>query len=235
MPRPSVSENLRDLARGFGEEVATLLDAVLPEAPPVDVVRHEDRYVIRPGNEPGDGRALVPLFIDGDRVASLEISMFLRWDATGHYLAVETSSFGLSADVDRTPVLRFEYEHDMHTAPHAHIHVHAQRGALSHLLSRTQHRAPHDMSSLHIPVGGSRFRPCLEDLLQFLIVECGFDALDGWRDHVEAGRERWRRRQVAAVVRAVPSEATRVLEELGYVVTAPATPPEDEEKALKSW
>ena len=30
-------------------------------------------------------------------------------------------------------------------------------------------------SDLHIPLGGPRYRPCLEDLLEFLIVEFGLD------------------------------------------------------------
>jgi hypothetical protein len=91
------------------------------------------------------------------------------------------------------------------------------------------------MSALHIPVGGSRFRPCLEDLVQFLIQECRFDSRENWRKYVEAGRERWRRRQLAAATRDVPEIAARVLEELGYSVTPPASPREASVKALRNW
>jgi hypothetical protein len=77
----------------------------------------------------------------------------------------------------------------MYRVPHAHIQVHAHRGALSYLLSLAEHRTPHETASLHIPVGGSRLRPCIEDLLQFLIDECGFDALDGWKERVESGSD----------------------------------------------
>jgi hypothetical protein len=91
------------------------------------------------------------------------------------------------------------------------------------------------MSSLHIPVGGSRFRPCLEDFIQFLICECKFDARPGWREQVETGRERWRRRQAATVVRDMPEEAARVLRDLGYIVEAPDPLPETSRKALHNW
>ena len=53
--------------------------------------------------------------------------------------------------------------------------------------------------------------------------------------HVEAGRERWRCRQAAAVVRDVPEEAARVLRELGYAVEAPEPPPPSSVKALHNW
>lgn len=123
----------------------------------------------------------------------------------------------------------------MHTAPAAHIQVHAHRGALSHLLSQAGHAAPHDMSALHIPVGGARFRPCLEDFIQFLIAECHFDSCVGWQARVDAGRERWRCRQAAAVARDVPEVAARVLRELGYEVNPPSPLPEPVMKALRSW
>ncbi len=68
-----------------------------------------------------------------------------------------------------------------------------------------------------------------------MISECGFDANQGWQAHVDEGRERWRRRQASALVRAVPSEAVRVLTDLGYQVTPPDEEPPDSEKALKTW
>ena len=46
------------------------------------------------------------------------------------------------------------------------------------------------MSALQLPTGGARFRPTLEDLIQFLIADCRFDADDSWE---------------AAVARSVPS------------------------------
>jgi hypothetical protein len=117
--------------------------------------------------------------------------------------------------LDSAPVLRIHYRREQGSQPLAHVHVHGHRGALSHLLSRAGHETPHDMSSLHIPVGGSRYRPSPEDFIQFLICECKFDANEGWRAYVEEGRERWRCRQAAAVVRDVPEEAARVLLEPG--------------------
>lgn len=231
----SKTTDLERLAHGFAEEVADTLENVLPEAPLTEAVGRGGRFVIRPGKDEGEGPGAVPLLIDGEGVASLEFSILCRLDSARRYLAVGKSSYRVLANVDRSPILRFEYEREMDKAPHAHIHVHAHRGALSHLLSKAGHATPHDMSSLHIPVGGSRLRPCLEDLLEFLIVECGFDYVDGWREHVEAGRERWRRKQVAAIVRDVHTDAADTLRNLGYTVTPPVPLPDESAKALRKW
>ena len=132
-------------------------------------------------------------------------------------------------------MLRFDYLRDARTVPCAHINVHAHRGALSHLLSRAGDPEAHDMAKLHIPVGGARFRPCLEDVLQFLVQECRFDSLDGWLDAVKAGREQWRRTQVRAATRDFPEEAAGALRTLGYAVGAPAVSSEEGATARFAW
>jgi hypothetical protein len=66
-------------------------------------------------------------------------------------------------------------------------------------------------------------RPCLEDFLHFLVHEFQIDVLPDTSSVLAEGRERWRRRQVGALVRDAPDEAVRVLEELGYEVSPPAT------------
>lgn len=224
--------DLQHQVEEFGQETAGLLSAALPGLPdrPIEILHREDRYVIRPGDIKG-----LPLYVQEEELAKLELSIACELDSIGRYLAVERSSFGLLAALDRTPVLRIDYRRDMYNAPAAHVQVHAHRGVLSHLLSRAGHPHPHDMSALHIPIGGARFRPCLEDFIQFLIAECRFDSLAGWQDCVRDGRARWRRRQTAAVTRDMPEEAARVLRELGYKVESPDPPPSDRQKALHNW
>jgi hypothetical protein len=224
--------DLQQQAEEFGREMAGLLHATLPGLPAVtiEILQHNDRAIIWPPN----GKPL-PLRVSGQQLASMKLSVACELDSVGRYLAVAESTFNLLATLDRTPVFRIHYRRSPNAEPTAHVHIHAHRGALSHLLSQSSHKHPHDMSSLHIPVGGSRFRPCLEDFIQFLIVECGFDAKPGWQSHVAAGRERWRCRQAAAVVRDVPEEAARVLRDLGYKVESPDPLPEASVKALRNW
>ena len=223
--------SLEQQAEEFGQEMAGLLSATLPGLPdpPVEILAHETRTIIWPP----DGKPL-PLYVNGEPLASLKLSVACQLDSTGRWLAVEESTFNLLAALDRTPVFRIHYVRDW-ALPTAHVHVHAHRGALSHLLSQAGQAHPHDMSSLHIPVGGSRFRPCLEDFIQFLISECHFDKLPGAQRQIEEGRERWRRRQCAVVARDAPEEAAAVLRRLGYTVTPPDPLPETAVKALRNW
>ena len=217
---------LEERSGEFAEEVQATLDAVLPGSRRVVSARFEnsDRYIVQPEGATAAGRRL-PVYIDGDHLASLSLALFLDLDRSGRYLKTVRSDTALHSVLDRTPLLRLEYRADMRVEPIAHWQFHAERGAFSHLLARAHAhdrvKKPHDLSALHLPVGGERFRPCLEDVLQFLVVDCGVDHLAGWEAAVEAGRERWRRRQLGAAVRDVPEEAARVLRELGYSVVAP--------------
>jgi hypothetical protein len=224
--------DLHQQVEEFGRETAGLLSATLPNLPdpPVRILAHENRSI----SQPADGKAL-PLYACGQHLADMKVSIACELDSSGQWLAVEESTYNLLAILDRTPVFRIHYRRDQGTRPSAHVHVHGHRGALSHLLSQAGHESPHDISSLHIPVGGSRYRPCLEDFIQFLISECKFDSQPGWRAHVEEGRERWRYRQAATVTRDAPEEAARVLRELGYTVQAPDQLPPPRVSALRNW
>jgi hypothetical protein len=224
--------DLQQQVEEFGRETAELLLATLPGLPdpPVRILRHENRTIIGPP----DSKPL-PLYVKGEHLADMKLSIACQLDSVGEYLAVKESTYNLLAVLDRAPVFRIHYQREANVRPTAHVHFHGHRGALSHLLSQAGHEYPHDISSVHIPVGGTRFRPCLEDFIQFLICECKFDAQPGWRKHVEAGRERWRCRQAAAVVRDVPEEAARVLRALGYAVEAPDPLPPRADKALHNW
>ena len=227
--------DLHAQAEEFGQETAELLSAALPglPVPPVEILGRDDRYIVR-ASASGNSKGL-PLYVKGKQLGTFDISFACQLDSRGRYLAVEQSTFGLLATLDRAPVLRVDYRRDMYAAPAAHIQVHAHRGALSHLLSQAEHPFPHDMSALHIPIGGARFRPCLEDFIQFLIAECRFDSLPDWEHSVREGRKRWRRRQAAAVTRDMPEEAARVLRELGYKVESPEPLPPESDKALYNW
>lgn len=202
-------------ANVFAADVTELLIGTLPNAPSAQAEASGDRVVVKPA-----GR--IRLFIQATEMGWLDVRIRCRLDSSGKWLTVEASSYKLTSTVDRTPVFRVEYLRDAVTCPSGHLHVHAERGALSHLLSQAGRNHPHDMAALHLPLGGARFRPAMEDMVQFLIVECGFDALDGWHDAVVAGRERWCRNQARTVARDFPQEAAESLVALGYEINPPA-------------
>lgn len=72
---------------------------------------------------------------------------------------------------------------------------------------------------------GIAFRPCLEDVLQMLILEFGLDTKPDWLAAVEKGRARWRDIQLRAAVRDAPESAAEDLRGLGYEVIPPLQTP----------
>jgi len=184
--------------------------------------------------QPSTGIALT---VEGTPLLSLVVSYRCSRDTAGQYLAVESSEFKVYAGsrASGEPLFRYDYVHDTFPGvPCAHIQVHAHRDALAYVMTRAGERtirgkrrarslASGDevprMSELHLPVGGTRFRPCLEDVLEVLVQELGVDHRDDWVQVLGDGRERWRRTQLRTVVRDDPREAADMLRTLGFEVT----------------
>lgn len=230
--------DLVDLTEQFGGLIFQILEGCFDDVPAVEVEHYAERSVVKlapPENNP-DGTGGIPLKSGGETLAWLRLDVWCCLDSAEEWLAIWRSTYTVVSKLDRAPLLRFDYRRDMHTSPCSHIQVHAHRGAWSALLARTGRANPHDLSSLHLPTGGARFRPGLEDVLQFLIQDCQFDGRDTWRTTVEEARADYRRLQLRSAVRAMPSDAVRALRRLGYTVTPPPQgEPGDNTNALTEW
>jgi hypothetical protein len=138
-------------------------------------------------------------------------------DDAGNYPMIRSSVMFLSADADGVQLLlHYDYERDKPGGyPEAHLQVCATSAAWEEL---TRRRGPQGrpLERLHLPVGGRRFRPTVEDLLEFLITEKLANGRRGWEEHVRRGREGFERRQLRAAVRRHPEDAISVLRELGH-------------------
>src|SRR5262249_25318028 len=119
----------------------------------------------------------------------LHVYHVLRWDAEGMFLANQRAAFGLYTGREmRNDQMLFRYDYDLEIRnngdgfafPVAHVHVGGAHAGLESL-----GRSPDDLRKLHMPVGGKRFRPCLEDVIEFAIVE----GLAAPRDHWQAALE----------------------------------------------
>lgn len=233
--------DLATAALGFGNELQSLLDGVLPL---VDGEPPGNRQV-NVGSVPGTGHfqvqvaapnGLITLVKDQVPVAKLRISFQYTLDTPGHYLAVVRSDFELRELGDRTPIARLDFMRDAHTVPASHWNVHAERGSASRLLALGNPAHSGEFSKLHFPVGGSRMRPGLEDFLAFVLHEFKVDKCPGADQAIREGRERWRRKQIATLVRDAPDEACRVLGDLGYTVSEPAGGPKPPNTTkLQGW
>lgn len=234
--------DLREQSRAFADSVQQTLASALPGDIEIqsEAISGEDRFWVRPST--GDnGKRRIKLYVGTEHLADLGVTFQMSWDRAGSYLKTQQSTFVVHSILSGSPLLRLEFDSQATTPPIAHWHVHAESGAFSHMLSRAHSvdpdrvSKPHDMSSLHLPVGGERFRPCLEDMLEFLIAECGIDANAGWQRALAAGRERWRRLQIRALTRDAQQEVADVLRRQGWTVEPPKDAGSENYKIFQRW
>lgn len=234
---------LRERAASFAYEIQSTLRAVLPGEIHIQSIAapdRDDRFVVTVAYVGGKPQK-VPLLVGGEHLADLTIVIYLSMDREDQYLKAIRTDLAIHSTLDRTPLVHLDYRADMTSDPVAHWQVHAERGAMSHLLARAHAvrpdivKKPHDISSIHFPVGGERLRPCVEDFLEFLVHECGVDHQRSWKDAVDAGREMWRRRQVRTIARDAQSEVAAVLAEQGWTVEPPEGEIEEYTKIFTRW
>ena len=160
----------------------------------------------------------------GSQLYSLYLKITLSTASTKKHLAVFGSSYQVR--LFNNPCIRFEYEKCKREKPAAHIHLSGIAGPLSTALMGNyahksgkdfkSHRAG-DLSKIHIPLGGHRFRPSIEDFLYFVIEELGFEGKEGWKTNLEASRNKWHDIQLSAAIRDNPEHAFKTLKDLGFI------------------
>ena len=180
----------------------------------------------------------IPLTIDGVPIFRLLVSYRCEWSAGQHFFAVESSSFTVRVENVNEPLIHFDYVRKAGASiPVAHINVHAHRDELVFAMmiaergrgkSRSKLSARGKIpriATLHIPVGGHRFRPSLEDVLEMMLLEFGVDRGKSAQAALDAGRANFRSIQVSASVSDDAPTAADSLRRLGYVVTPPSPEP----------
>lgn len=218
----------------FLQYALNLIISSLPLASPEDVKPslelNEDRGTVV-------GEFVVPLVhgvgqpdsdvAESDYSDIFQIHIFyeLSVTETEKHLAVKQSKYELR--VVTRPGLRFEYERGNSSAPAAHIHYSGVAGLLSvatmkNFSGKKAKQRAGRLEDLHLPVGGRRFRPSLEEFLWFVIKECGFRGRPGWENRLLESREHWFDKQLEAAVRDNPGIAVEALTELGFEISPPS-------------
>lgn len=130
----------------------------------------------------------------------MNLSYQVHMDHEAKYLTVHKSYCGIFSDEElETCLCHFDYEREKDKYTSAHVQVHGQSAALEALNRAGDEKRP--LEKLHFPVGGRRFRPSLEDIVEFLICERLADGREGWRQVVEEGRDQFQRNQLRAAMR----------------------------------
>lgn len=219
---------LDEQARSFADECSALLNATITNGVRVSAVT-------LPGGSSQMGvgisrknlkPAVIPLAANA---ASARVWLFLTHsyslDDEGVWLTMTRSTYAVytSAEMtDDTLILSADYTRDpVNQYPGAHLHVGGQRDDLTDICKNAASTST-KLRDLHLPVGGKRFRPSLEDVIEFVILEGMADGRPGWDAAVAAGRARWEERQLKAMVRRSPEVAAEQLAAAGWAVTPPA-------------
>ncbi|MFD3507618.1 hypothetical protein [Nocardia sp. NPDC058666] len=131
------------------------------------------------------------------------LQMRLRPDSSGKHLMVVTSVMLLCTDIECSEeLLHYDFEREKADSyPEAHLQVCATSPTWERLLKGRP------LKRLHLPVGGRRFRPTLEDLIEFLVVEKLAEGRPGWRTALEKSRYDFQMIQLRAAIRRHPEVA----------------------------
>lgn len=232
---PTLSDRARKFASDLTDTIGGALGPGAPsfvaEAAPQRLHNAElTRVIVRTKDN-----VEIQLSIDGEHALNLVVEYTCEWDDERAFLAVRKAHFHVYSIDAEDPLFRYEFVDGMVSdLPSAHLHVHAHRDEILYQLFRSERkqrgrnrakkvlepkRTPPRLSAIHFPLGGTRMRPALEDVLQTLMEEFCIDTAPKAREALEQGRAEWRRHQIGALVRDAPAEAIRVLEAMNYEIT----------------
>lgn len=209
-----ISDKLRDQTIGFTEEMKALLNCTIASHVQIKAVAlqmGDDRLFML--GHLLDKRTLIahrfPLRPRAPKSELwMDVSFQLRLDAEREHLMVQQSFVGVFGSKDaKHGLFHYDYERDKADGyPDAHLQVDASSEFFG-TLNDPRCDSGRPLAALHFPVGGRRFRPCLEDIIEFLAVERIVQARDGYEKILDAGRERFRKNQLRAAMRRDPDTA----------------------------
>jgi len=208
-------------SRLFSSELSALLNATVCNGPQLNALVFPTYVVV--------GYKLTKLDVRGEGIPLrlrrgpkfyLGLSIRLQVDENDEYLTVNSSAMILAtgpAITNDNMLLHYDYEREKADGyPEAHLQICATSEAWDEAGTR------HDgdtrlLSKLHLPVGGRRFRPTLEDIIEFLIVEKLVEARPKWGTALEESREGFREKQLRAAIRNYPDVAVHQLRRDGKI------------------
>lgn len=237
-----VPSTLQEFADEFANELNDLIKSVFPGTKSKFTALALDQNGTRVSVTTRSELKNVPLILNISRRRNIPkihalIEFHCHWSSERNFLSVHDSFMELRiADVSN-PLFRYEFAKNMqNNLPTSHLHIHAHRDEIAWLMIQGRTKRPKALnkkrkmpilSSIHFPMGGERFRPSIEDFLEFSINEFGLSAKLGAQKALEAGRARWKRKQLHAAISDSPTEAAEALKNLGWNVIQPENGPSE--------
>lgn len=217
----------------FASTLSELLSNAL--AVPVNLATTEldhSHCMIQPSRAPRARPSVIPLAQDrkGDSAAPLGVNVRFKTTlgAESRSLSIVDSSIGLFLLArNPRPLFRIEFtrhegsegnrsDNRRHHRAAAHVHVHASSTDFGFVSSAFEARMGTTVDALHFPVGGRRFRPTVEDFVEFLEHERFLPPFTPQaRALLSQGRENWQRHQLHSLIRENESYCRQYLDGLG--------------------
>lgn len=222
-----VAQSLDQLARSFANQTSQLLNRTVTDGVRLSASAESSGKV-----EVGNGISAKQIIASPIPIAHskrrarvfLYLQYSFEWDLERRYLAMSQSTLSLYTSpqmVDDELIFAIDFaRRPRNEFPGAHLHVGGSRTDLDDLYVSGE-RKTRKLRDLHFPVGGQRFRPTLEDMIEFIVTENMVEPREGWRDAVVENRARWAEIQVKTVVRANQDAAAEALRAQGWEVSAP--------------
>lgn len=167
---------------------------------------------------------LIPMGVKRPIRVWLSLLFSVSLDDDGDFLTITQSAMSLfSTDKrdDHALIVGVDFARDPgNKYPGSHLHVSGGRDDLDRIYGGNE-RKVRKLRDLHLPVGGKRFRPTLEDLIEFMILEEMVTPRDGWEAVVQEHRERWEILQTKAAARKHQEAVAEVLRSKGWTVDPP--------------
>lgn len=215
-PRPSLTK----LAQRFAGDLKDLLNATVCDGAYVGLLERPDGDVVLGTDLRKIGRAQ-PIRLRGRGDVPLWLTVHMRMSLDpADYLVTQQSTYTLSKGFDRVELLHYDYERDKAGYPDAHVQVIAASDDWDDVLVSAG-RGRGGLGKLHLTVGGRRYRPSIEDLIDMLIMERLLAPKPHAQERLDAGREEFQRRQLRAAIRRDPDAAVLELRDAGYEVIEP--------------
>jgi hypothetical protein len=227
----SRASDIKARAQAFADDIALLLNRTVSSHVRLSAYDGEGKGVIYIGTADG-GRlakmAPIPL-LTGKAFARLwlDLGYTVLFDPDGKFM-VKSSIFGLKTGVNAEhEIFRVDYEREKQKYPASHIQVIGSNDALRSLF-QAMGIPKQRLEDLHFPCGGKRYRPIIEDVVEFVITEglVGKSAEDSQAilKLLANRRADFQRVQLAAAIRGDIETTIGALDELGYdVKRRPAT------------
>lgn len=215
---------LNSAARIFAANLKTLLNSTVCNGAHIGaILAPAGRAVVatRPDRHRLDSRPVQLITPASGEPCWLNVSFRLYLDDRG-YLTADSSTYAVHVGPDADEFFHYDYERDKDAYTEAHLQVVGECGPLSRLMAAIG-KPKRTLSHLHFPVGGRRFRPSLEDVLEALINEGIVTPADGWRSVLDESRDSFREKQLKAMIARKPEVAAEALRACGYDVARPET------------